>query len=192
MSETPTEKKYYDSKGVEVPLCTRRLCDDPNCNDVFDDDENIFCGHGWEVCELCGTDHRTTNVIKNWNGADIDYIADWGYKRADAEMKVMMQWHVQEGGGRNFVIGTSHSHMLRERLQNSQEIQAMLPKWPPPMKPGTEMRVKNLVKKEELNGKRGVVTRWVKKKQKYAVRIEGYMNNQEFLVDECHIQVIRM
>lgn len=49
----------------------------------------------------------------------------------------------------------------------------MLPKWPPPMKPGTEMRVKNLVKKEELNGKRGVVTRWVKKKQKYAVRIEG-------------------
>ena len=60
------------------------------------------------------------------------------------------------------------------------------------MKPGTEMRVKNLVKKEELNGKRGVVTRWVKKKQKYAVRIEGYMNNQEFLVDERHIQVIRM
>ena len=179
--------KYYNSKGVEVQLCTRRICDDPNCSDVWDEDDRIFCGHGWEVCELCGTDHRTTNVIKDWNGTEIDYISDWGFKRADAEMKVMMQWHVQGGGGPQFVIGTSHSHALRERLNNSPDILATLPKWPPPMKPGTQIRIANLVKKAELNGKKGVVSRWVKKKQKYAVMVEGYMNNQEFAVDEHNI-----
>ena len=173
-----SESQYY-RKGAEVQLCTRRICDDPNCEDVFDAEGHIYCGHGFECCELCGTDHRTSNVINDWNGECIDYISDWGFKRADAEMKVMMRWHVQGGGGPNFVIGTLETHALRKRLENSPEILATLPKWPPPMNALTEIRIKNLVKKTELNGKKGIVTRWVKKKQKYAVIIKSKNNRSK-------------
>ena len=188
----PPVHPIRNSKDVEVQLCSRRICDDPNCDDVWDADDHIFCGHGWEMCELCGTDHRTTNVMKDWNYEDMDYVSDWGFKRRDAEMKIMLQWHTQGGGGPNFVIGTDHSHALLERLQNSPEILATLPKWPPPMKPGTKVRIKNLIKKAELNGQNGIVTRWMEKKQKYAVVIEGYMNNQEFSVNEGNVQGTRM
>ena len=185
-----TQHKYYNEEGDEVELCTRRICDDPNCSDVWDAQGHIYCGHGWENCELCGTDHRITNVIKDWNGNDIDYICDWGYKRSNAEMRVMTQWHIQEGGGPQFVIGTDHSHALRERLNNSPEILTTLPKWPPPLRSGTTILLRNLVKRAELNGREGNVTRWLKKKPKYAVVIEGYMDNQEFLVEENNIQVL--
>lgn len=187
-----SEKKYFTSKGVEVQLCTRRIADDPNCSDVWDAEGHIFCGHGWEVCELCGTDHRPSNVIKDWNGADVDYITDWSFKRNDAEMKVLTRWHLEGGGGPNMVIGTEHTHALRERLQNSPDILATLPKWPPPIKPFSEIQLRNLVKKPELNGKRGIVKRWSKKKHQYVVAIEDYLDGQEFLVHECHIRVMRM
>ena len=188
-----TQHKYYNKDGDEVELCTRRICDDPNCPDIYDAQDHSYCGHGWEVCELCGTDHRVSNVLKDWPRSlidnDLDYISDWGFKLADAEMKVMARWHIEEGGGAQFVIGTDHSHALRERINNSSEILAKLPKWPPPLRPGTTIQLRNLVRRAELNGREGNVTRWLKKKQKYAVVIEGYMDNQEFLVEENNIQV---
>jgi hypothetical protein len=191
-----SSKRYFDQDGVETPLVTTRICDSGE-SDVWDEESNIYCCHGFEFCELCGTDHRTSNAIREWCKTygnmvdpDYDYISNWAFKRGNAEMKLLLKWHVEGGGGSNFTIVTQHSYELMERLyKDDQQALATLPKWPPPLKKGVNVIVQGLERKCDLNGKKGKITRYLKKKDKYGIVVTGYKDGTEFAIDGENVVV---
>ena len=58
------EKIYHNAKDQEVPLQTLNYFqENADCDDVWDQDGYIYCGHGQECCGICCTDHRITNEL---------------------------------------------------------------------------------------------------------------------------------
>ena len=87
----------------------------------------LCCAHGWERCDLCGTDNRVMNYMSEH---DVDYeeISEKFWQRQDAESKVMLRLHAERSTD-PFMIGTTYAQRLYEEMIARHG--DSLPPWPP-------------------------------------------------------------
>mmetsp|Transcript_15191 Transcript_15191/g.17985 ORF Transcript_15191/g.17985 Transcript_15191/m.17985 type:complete len:459 (+) Transcript_15191:79-1455(+) len=176
-----------ENDGI-VELSKSEICDDPNVDDVWDSNELIFCGHGRECCELCGTNHRWSNAHKGiYAVSGDDEIMDADDALGQMERKLQGALQFEKGGGPNLTIGTKYSHDLMIEIYRRPEyfskIQPLLlsntlrglpqdiPPQYTPLPNGTKVTIKNLVTREDLNGEVGCIVQFVKAKNRHGVRL---------------------
>ena len=131
ITRASTAMQFLNAAGEPVTVSTSTR-DDENLTEVYDAEGLIYCGHGREVCDLCGMDHRLTNELERQEG-DFDEV----YGRVSAAMErrqrkedeLMMRLHVAHGTGRPLTVGTTYAHNLRQEALARWG--GELPPWPP-------------------------------------------------------------
>ena len=140
----PAGKYFFEDRpldGGQRVEPSKSPRDDEKLDDIYDEHGYVYCAHGQEQCELCGSDHRIANELERrgftsasdalfTSASDAVYseVHEGFEARNKAECDYVKQLHLAGGGGA-FSFGTRYSYDLRNEMLT--RFGDQLPPWPP-------------------------------------------------------------
>jgi hypothetical protein len=79
-TEASSERKRKKKKIFEIQP-VREFKDGQDIEDIYDEDDNILCGHGLEQCDICCTNHRKSNALNQGSAREITFKTVTKYSR---------------------------------------------------------------------------------------------------------------